>query len=113
MLAYLAAADVCASPDPYNPLNDVSTMTKVMEFMAMGKPMVSFELQEARESAREAAVYVPDNDPQAFGQAIVDLLEDPERRRRMGEAGLRRIREEIGWERSEERLLAAYDRALQ
>jgi len=112
MLGYLAAADVCASPDPYNPLNDVSTMTKVMEFMAMGKPIVSFELREARESARDAAVYVPDNDTQAFGRAILDLLDHPEQRRAMGESGLRRIRDEIGWERSAERLLAAYRYAL-
>lgn len=111
MLATLATADVCASPDPCNPLNDVSTMTKVMEFMAMGKPMVSFELTEARVSAGDAAVYVPDNDVRAFGHALVALLDDPDRRRRMGEAGLRRIREEIGWERSEAALLAAYRRA--
>ena len=112
MLAYLAAADVCASPDPYNPLNDVSTMTKVMEFMAMGKPMVSFELAEARTSAGEAALYVPDNDFRAFGRALLELLDDPARRERMGQAGLRRIRDEIGWERSEAQLLAAYRQAL-
>ena len=112
MLATLAAADVCASPDPHNPLNDVSTMTKVMEFMAMGKPMVSFALTEARFSAGDAAVYVADNDVRAFGRALVELLDDPERRRCMGEAGLRRIRDEIGWERSEAALLAAYARAL-
>jgi len=108
MVNYLAAADVCASPDPYNPLNDVSTMTKLMEFMAMGKPIVSFELREARYSARDAAVYVADNDAKAFGQAILDLLANPEQRRRMGESGLRRIRDEIGWERSAEQLLATY-----
>ncbi len=112
MLAYLAASDICASPDPCNPLNDVSTMTKVMEFMAMGKPIVSFALREARYSAGDAAVYVADNDVPAFGRAIVELLEAPERRARMGQAGLQRIRTEIGWERSEAELLAAYRQAL-
>jgi glycosyltransferase involved in cell wall biosynthesis len=112
MLRYLATADVCASPDPHNPLNDVSTMQKLMEFMAMRKPSVSFELKEARYSAQDAAVYVPDNDWRAFGQAIVDLLDDPARRDRMGEAGLQRIRTELSWARSEERLLAAYARVL-
>ncbi len=112
MVQYLAAADVCASPDPYNPLNDVSTMTKLMEFMAMGKPIVSFDLKEARFSAGDAAVYVPDNDSAAFGDAILGLLEDPTRRRAMGESGLRRIREEIGWEHSAEHLLEAYRCAL-
>ena len=110
MLAYLANADVCASPDPFNPLNDVSTMTKVMEFMAVGKPIVSFDLKEARFSAQGAAVYVANNDARAFGQAIVELLDDPERRRHMGAAGLERICTEIGWERSEANLLAAYAR---
>jgi len=112
MLQILATADVCASPDPFNPLNDVSTMTKLMEFMAMGKATVSFELKEARFSAQDAAVYVPNNDWRAFGKALVDLLDSPEKRARMGEMGLRRIRDDLSWSRSEEMLRAAYDRAL-
>lgn len=112
MLAYLATADVCASPDPYSPLNDISTMQKIMESMAMAKPIVSFDLKEARYSARDAAVYVGDNDYRAFGRAIVELLDDPQRRRRMGEAGLRRISGELAWERSEEHLIAAYRHAM-
>jgi glycosyltransferase involved in cell wall biosynthesis len=103
---------VCASPDPFNPLNDVSTMQKTMEFMAMRKPTVAFDLKEARYSAQDAAVYVPNNDWRAFGEAIVALLDDPARRDAMGEAGLRRIRGELSWARSEEQLRAAYARAL-
>jgi glycosyltransferase involved in cell wall biosynthesis len=87
-------------------------MTKLMEFMAMGKPTVSFELKEARFSAQDAAVYIPNNDWRAFGAAIVELLDSPERRARMGEAGLRRIRDDLSWSRSEENLRAAYGRAL-
>jgi len=112
MLHYLATADVCASPDPYNPLNDVSTMQKLMEYMAMGKPCVSFELKEARFSAQDAAAYVPDNDWRGFGDTIVALLDDPERAARMGAAGLHRIRTEISWSHSEAQLRAAYARAL-
>lgn len=112
MLQILAAADVCASPDPHNALNDVSTMQKLMEFMAMGKPSVSFELKEARYSAQDAAVYVPNNDWRGFGEAIVALLDDPERRTRMGQAGMRRIREDISWAHSEQNLRAAYERAI-
>ena len=112
MLKYLATADVCASPDPNSPLNDVSTMNKLMEFMAMGKATVSFELKEARYSAQDAAVYIPDNDWKAFGQAIVDLLSDPARCERMGQAGRKRIGTELAWTRSEEQLRAAYTRAL-
>ena len=81
----LSTADVCLSPDPLNPLNDVSTMNKVVEYMAMGRPIVSFDLVEARVSAGDAAVYVPANDEAAFAEAIDELLNDPERRRRMGE----------------------------
>jgi glycosyltransferase involved in cell wall biosynthesis len=112
MLKYLATADVCASPDPNSPLNDVSTMNKLMEFMAMGKATVSFELKEARYSAQEAAIYIPDNDWKAFGQAIVDLLSDPARCERMGQAGRKRIGTELAWTRSEEQLRGAYTRAL-
>jgi len=112
MLKYLATADVCASPDPNSPLNDVSTMNKLMEFMAMGKATVSFELKEARYSAQDAAIYIPDNDWRAFGQAIVDLLSDPARCERMGQAGRKRIGTELAWTRSEEQLRAAYTRAL-
>ncbi len=108
MLRYLAASDACASPDPHNLLNDVSTMQKLMEFMAMRKPSVSFDLKEARYSAQDAAVYVPDNDWRAFGEALVALLEDPKRCERMGEAGLQRIRTELSWTRSEAELRAAY-----
>ena len=83
----LSTADVCLSPDPLNPLNDVSTMNKVVEYIAMGRPVVSFDLVEARVSAGEAAVYVPANDELAFATAIDALLRDPERRRHMGEWG--------------------------
>jgi len=112
MLSYLATADVCASPDPHNPLNDVSTMQKLMEYMAMGKPSVSFELKEARYSARDAALYVPNNDWRGFGEAIVSLLDDPARAAHMGAVGLHRIRTEISWAHSETQLRAAYARAL-
>ena len=69
LVRYLSTADVCLSPDPKNPLNDVSTMNKVMEYMAMGKPIVSFELREARVSAGDAAVYAPANDESGVREA--------------------------------------------
>lgn len=81
----LSTADVCLSPDPMNPLNDVSTMNKVVEYMAMGRPIVSFDLVEARVSAGDAAVYVTANDESAFAKAIDDLLDAPDRRQEMGE----------------------------
>src|SRR6185295_13019292 len=87
MVRYLSTADICLDPNPSSPLNDVSTWIKVMEYMALGKPVVSFDLKETRFSAAEAAVYVPPNDERQFADAIVRLMDDPLVRRKMGEYG--------------------------
>lgn len=107
-IEYLSASDLCASPDPFNPLNDHSTMNKVMEYMAAKSPIVSFELKEARFSAQGAAVYVKDNDFKAFAQAISDLLDDPEKRSRMAEEGYNRVLKTLRWEKQEEELVKLY-----
>src|SRR5215470_405536 len=91
LVRYLSTADVCLSPDPLNPLNDVSTMNKIMEYMAMSRPIVSFDLREARVSAGDAAVYAPANDVSEFAKLIAVLLDDPEQRGRMGEIGRKRV----------------------
>ncbi|MFD0417339.1 glycosyltransferase family 4 protein [Streptomyces sp. NPDC127108] len=108
LVRYLSTADVCLSPDPRNPLNDVSTMNKVLEYMAMGRPIVSFDLREARVSAGEAAVYAPANDEAEFAKLVALLLDDPERRARMGKIGQERISGELSWQNSQVSLLAAY-----
>ncbi|MEV0830806.1 glycosyltransferase family 4 protein [Nonomuraea rubra] len=112
LMRYLSTADVCLSPDPLNPLNDVSTMNKVMEYMAMSRPIVSFELREARVSAGEAALYAPANDESEFAKLIVRLLDDPDERRRMGELGRERVAGPLSWEHSKTALLAAYEAAV-
>ncbi|MFI1016786.1 glycosyltransferase family 4 protein [Streptomyces sp. NPDC020965] len=108
LVRYLSTADVCLSPDPHNPLNDVSTMNKVLEYMAMGRPIVSFDLREARVSAGEAAVYAPANDEAEFARLIALLLDDPEKRARMGKIGQERISGQLSWRNSQRSLLAAY-----
>jgi glycosyltransferase involved in cell wall biosynthesis len=108
----LSTADVCLSPDPANPLNDVSTMNKVVEYMAMGRPMVSFDLTEARVSAGEAAVYACDDDVREFGRLVGELLDDPAARTRMGELGRTRVADELSWAVSQRNLIAFYDRLL-
>jgi glycosyltransferase involved in cell wall biosynthesis len=108
----LSTADVCLSPDPCNPLNDLSTMNKVVEYMAMGRPLVSFELVEARVSAGEAALYAPADDIPAFARLVDELLDDPQRRRRMGELGRVRVEEALSWNVSRGELLAFYGRLL-
>ncbi|OUC93610.1 glycosyltransferase family 4 protein [Streptosporangium minutum] len=111
LLRYLSAADVCLAPDPLNPLNDVSTMNKIMEYMAMARPIVSFDLREARVSAGDAAVYAPANDESEFAKLIARLLDDPQERQRMGETGKARVTGPLSWERSRTALLAAYEAA--
>ncbi|MFE2588290.1 glycosyltransferase family 4 protein [Streptomyces anthocyanicus] len=108
LVRHLSTADVCLSPDPRNPLNDVSTMNKVLEYMAMGRPIVSFDLREARVSAGEAALYAPANDEAAFARLVARLLDDPDERARMGKIGQERVTGRLSWRNSQAALLAAY-----
>jgi len=108
LVRYLSTADVCLAPDPANPLNDVSTMNKIMEYMAMRRPIVSFDLREARVSAGGAAVYAPPNDESAFAKLVDRLLDDPAGRRRMGDIGAARVAGPLSWANSAEALLRAY-----
>jgi glycosyltransferase involved in cell wall biosynthesis len=109
LLAMLNTADVCVNPDVATEMNDISTMNKIMEYMALGKPMVQFDLAEGRYSAQGASLYAARNDPLDMGAKIVELLDDPERRKHMGELGRRRVLEELEWRHEAPRLLAAYD----
>lgn len=109
MLEVLNTADVCVNPDVANEMNDKSTMNKVMEYMALGKPLVQFDLTEGRFSAQEASLYARPNDAADLGDKILQLLDDPEARTRMGEFGRRRVVEELQWEHEAPKLLAVYD----
>lgn len=106
----LSTADVCIAPDPPSPLNDLSTMIKIPEYMAMGSAIASYDLGETRVSAGPAAAYAAPSSVD-LGRCIHELLEDPVRRRDMGERGLERAAD-LSWQRSSEVLLAAYERAL-
>jgi glycosyltransferase involved in cell wall biosynthesis len=109
MLAMLSTAEVCVNPDVPNAMNDISTMNKIMEYMALGKPIVQFDLAEGRFSAQQASLYARRNDVEDFACRIVELLDDPERRRVMGEFGRRRVREELEWGYEAPKLLRAYE----
>jgi glycosyltransferase involved in cell wall biosynthesis len=113
LLEGLSTADVCICPDPKTPLNDVSTMEKTMEYMALAKPIVSFDLVEARFSAGEAALYVEKDDVAAFGDAINTLLSSEELRRRMGKTGRERVLNHLSWQYSVEHLLTAYRKVFE
>ncbi|MEE2941956.1 MAG: glycosyltransferase family 4 protein [Verrucomicrobiota bacterium] len=108
----LQTMDLGVSSDPINPYNDHCTMNKVLEYMTFAKPQVMFDLKEGRFSAGDAARYVPENSAQALGQAIADLLDDPEERERMGRLGHERFHSLLNWEKSVDQLKAAYTYAL-
>lgn len=112
VIEWLSACDVCVAPDPKDPLNDISSFNKIVEYMALAKPIVAFDLHELRFTARDAATYVADNDVEAFGDAIVELLEAPERCQRMGAAGRHRFETELAWEHQEAALLRLYRELL-
>lgn len=110
MLDYLNTADVCVNPDEWNPMNDKSTMNKVLEYMALAKPIVQFDLTEGRFSAQEASLYAKPNDSVDMAKKIVELLDDEDKRRRMGAFGRKRVMEELSWEHTSKVLLEGYDR---
>lgn len=109
MLEMLNTADVCVNPDVANQMNDKSTMNKVMEYMALGKPIVQFDLKEGRFSAQRASLYAERNNEIDLARKIIQLLDDPDLRQEMGRYGRDRIQDELAWKYEEPKLLAAYD----
>jgi glycosyltransferase involved in cell wall biosynthesis len=108
----LSTADVCVNPDRANAMNDKSTMNKILEYMALGKPIVQFDLTEGRHSAGDASLYAQANDVRDFALKLCELLDDPECRRRMGQIGRQRIEAELAWHHQVPALLTAYETAL-
>jgi len=109
MLEMLNTADVCVNPDVANEMNDKSTMNKIMEYMALGKPIVQFDLTEGRFSAEDASLYAIKNDVQDMARKIVELLDNEERRDEMGQYGRRRVEEVRSWDHEAPKLLRAYE----
>ena len=109
MLEMLSTADVCVNPDVANAMNDKSTMNKIMEYMALGKPIVQFDLTEGRRSALDASLYAKHNDEADMADKILELLDDEEQRARMGEFGRKRVESELQWTHEVPKLLTAYE----
>ncbi len=113
LLEILSTADVCVNPDKPCEMNNISTMIKIMEYMALGKPIVQFDLSEGRFSAQQASLYSDkENKVPDFAAKIEWLLDNPAERKRMGEFGRRRVETELAWQFSVQNLLATYERAL-
>jgi glycosyltransferase involved in cell wall biosynthesis len=110
--AVLSTADVGLCPDPRNPLNDLSTMNKTMEYMAFEVPVVAFDLRETRVSAADAAVYAQPNEVDGYARSIVALLDDEAVRRKMGRAGRERVDNVLAWTHQRQSYLGVYERLL-
>jgi glycosyltransferase involved in cell wall biosynthesis len=107
--AILSTADVGISPDPKNPLNDLSTMNKTMEYMAFGLPVVAFDLRETRVSAADAGAYALPNDVEELSRLLLELLDDQPRRATMGKLGRRRVEQELAWTHQAPRYLQVFE----
>jgi glycosyltransferase involved in cell wall biosynthesis len=112
LLEMLNTADICVNPDRANDMNDRSTMNKIMEYMALGKPVVQFDLTEGRVSAGDASWYARPNDVADLAQKMVALLGDENMRIHMGAIGRQRVERVLSWQHEAPRLLAAYDHLL-
>ena len=108
LLERLSSCDVCVEPSPTSAYNENCTMNKILEYMALGKPIVQFDLREGRRSAATASLYARPNNELEFAEKILELLADPERRAAMGAEGQRRMKEELEWKHQAPKLLDTY-----
>jgi glycosyltransferase involved in cell wall biosynthesis len=112
LLTMISTADVCVNSDAVTPMNDKSTMNKIMEYMALGKPIVQFDLTEGRVSAKDASLYARANDAIDLAQRIVQLINEPSRREAMGAFGRKRVESALAWRHQIPALLSVYERLL-
>jgi len=112
LIAILNSADICVNPDKPTEMNDLSTMNKIMEYMALKKPVVQYDLKEGRFSAQEASLYAIRGDTIDFANKIIQLVDDPELRSKMGNYAYNRVLKELSWDYEKEKLIRFYNRIL-
>ncbi len=108
LLKRLSTCEVCVNADPLNPLNDKSTMNKILEYMALSKPIVQYDLVEGKRSAGEASIYAKPNDIQDFADKIIELIDDEQKRLKMGMIGRKRMEDKLEWKHQSKKLINAY-----
>lgn len=112
LIAVLNSADVCVNPDKPTEMNNLSTMNKIMEYMALKKPIVQYDLKEGRFSAQEASLYAKWHDTEDFANKIMELMDDTDARQRMGEFGYNRVINELSWDYESKKLVKFYQRVM-
>jgi glycosyltransferase involved in cell wall biosynthesis len=112
MVEVLNTCDVCVNPDRPTEMNNLSTMNKIMEYMALRKPIVQYDLKEGRVSAQGASLYAENTSTKDFADKIEALLDDEEMRNRMGQTGYSRVIEELSWDHESRKLIDFYDMVL-
>jgi len=112
MVDILNTADVCVNPDKPTEMNNLSTMNKIMEYMALKKPIVQYDLKEGKFSAQAASLYADNTNPVDFGDKIIWLIDRPDERKRMGDFGYSRVVNELSWEFESKKLVGVYERIL-
>lgn len=112
MVEILNTADVCVNPDKPSDMNNLSTMNKIMEYMALKKPIVQFDLKEGKVSAQQASLYAKPGDIDDLAEKINWLLDHEDVRRRMGDFGYRRVLNELSWTHERDKLLSFYDEVM-
>jgi len=113
LLEVLSTTDECVNPDMPCEFNDKSPMIKIMEYMALGKPIVQFDLKEGRFSAQEASLYAKKGSIKDFSEKILTIIDNENLRKKMGDIGLRRVRDKLEWKYSKPNLLKAYKAVFQ
>ncbi len=108
MINILNTADVCVNPDKPTEMNNLSTMNKIMEYMALKKPIVQYDLKEGRVSAQKASLYAENTSPENFAEKILWLFDNPDVRNEMGEFGYNRVINELSWDFESKKLVAFY-----
>jgi glycosyltransferase involved in cell wall biosynthesis len=112
MINILNTADICVNPDKPTEMNNLSTMNKIMEYMALKKPIVQYDLKEGRVSAQNASLYAKNTSPKDFADKMIWLLDNPEARNQMGEFGYKRVINHLSWEFESKKLIGFYNKIL-
>ena len=110
LIGVLNTADVCVNPDKPTEMNNLSTMNKIMEYMALKKPIVQFDLKEGRFSAQNASLYAAD--VKDFARKIIKLIDDESLRAVMGLCGYNRVVKKLSWDYESKKLIAFYKEVL-